>query len=700
MNPQISFLLNKALESLRHSNLESAELYLKQAIRLQANNPHVLRLLGVISAQRKRYPEALEYLTASLKLLPKNSLTLSNMGNIFLELREHKKALESYDKSIQLDSKYEEVWSNKGNILYELKRYEEAIVHHDKALALRPDYAEAWSNKGNVLTELKRYEEAILHHDKALSLRPDYAKAWSNKGNVLTELKRYEEAIAHYDKALFLESDYAEAWSNKGNVLTELKRYEEAIAHYDKALILKPDIDWIFGDSIHIKMKVCAWQNLQDERKRITSGLHSNHKIIRPFSLISLMDDGFLHKVASEIYAQDKYPLNPILGPIQKRLRKEKIRIGYFSPDFTGHPVAYLTAELFEIHNRNQFEVFAFSLQGSAEDDEMRLRLINGFDRFLDVENLSDLQISALARELEIDIAIDLSGLTKNSRAGIFASRAAPIQVNWLGYPGTIGAEFFDYIVADETVIPEADRQFFTEKIAYLPHTYMVDDSKRIPSSRIFSRKECGLPEKAFVFCCFNNDFKFNEQVLECWSRIMLKVDGSVLWLSENNEEFMVNIKSEFEKRGIDPSRIIYAERIKLMEDHLSRYSLANLFLDTHPYNAHTTSVDALKTGVPVITLMGESFASRVAASLLSAVGLPELISSSQDKYEELAIDLATQPSKLDSIKKILLENLTNAPLFNTQQFARSLESAYIQMMERYWAGLEPDHIYIKSTVN
>ena len=696
MNPQIGFLLNKSIESIRNSNLESAELYLKQALRLQANNPHVLRLLGVISAQRKHYPEALEYLNASLKVLPKNSITLSNLGNIFLELREYKKALESYDKSIQLDPKYEEVWSNKGNVLHELRRFEEAIVHHDKALSLQPDYARAWSNKGNVLAELKRYQEAISHYDKALSLQPDYAKAWSNKGNVLTELKYYEEAITQFDKALMLEPDYAKAWSSKGNVLSELKRYEEAIAHYNKALILNQDLDWIFGDLAHIQMKICAWQNLQDERQRITSGLHSNHKIIRPFSLLSLMDDGFLHKVASEIYVQDKYPANSSLGPIQKRAKKEKIRIGYFSPDFTEHPVAYLTSELFEIHDRSQFEVFAFSLQGTGEDDLMRSRLMNGFDRFLDIENLSDLQISALARELEIDIAIDLSGLTKNSRAGIFASRAAPIQVNWLGYPGTIGAKFFDYMVADATLIPESSRQFFTENIAYLPHTYMVDDSKRVPSSRVFTRKECGLPENGFVFCCFNNDFKFNEQVLEGWSRIMLKVNDSVLWVSKNNEQFMAGIKSEFEKRGVNPSRIIFAERVELMADHLSRYSLANLFLDTHPYNAHTTSVDALKAGIPVVTLMGESFASRVAASLLNAVGLPELITNTQDKYEELVIDLATQPSKLDSIKKKLKENLADAPLFNTELFARNLESAYIQMMERYLADLEPEHIFIK----
>jgi len=318
-----------------------------------------------------------------------------------------------------------------------------------------------------------------------------------------------------------------------------------------------------------------------------------------------------------------------------------------------------------------------------------------GFDRFIDIENMSDREIAQLVRELEIDIAIDLAGLTQFSRTGIFSYRAAPIQVNWLGYPGTIGANFIDYIVADKTIIPEQDQKFYSEKVVTLPDTYIVDDSKRIASSRIFTKKECGLPENGFVFCCFNNDYKFNPNVLGGWSRVLLAVKNSVIWTSENNKFFRGNLLAEFESRGIDSNRIIFAPRVDLMTDHLARYSLADLFLDTYPYSAHTTAIDSLKAGVPVLTLLGRSFAGRVAASLLNVNGLPELVTNSQESYEALAIELAMNPKKLAEIKLKLANNRMTTPLFDTPLFTKNIEAAYIKMYERYQEGLEPDHIVI-----
>ena len=293
------------------------------------------------------------------------------------------------------------------------------------------------------------------------------------------------------------------------------------------------------------------------------------------------------------------------------------------------------------------------------------------------------------------DVAGWVSGHTQHARTGIFSYRAAPIQVNWLGYPGTSGADYIDYIVADKTIIPEQHQQFYTEKVVSLPDTYMVDDSKRIASSRLFSKQECGLPENTFVFCCFNNDYKFNEKVLDSWSRILLAVENSVLWISENNKYFKSNIATEFERRGVNPSKVIFAKKVELMADHLARYSLADLFLDTHPYNAHTTAVDSLKAGVPVLTLIGQSFAGRVAASLLRALGLPELITNTEEEYEALAIELAKNPEKIAAIKHKLANSLLTAPLFNTPLFTKHLESAYVKMHERYRAALPPEHIYI-----
>ena len=795
MNPQIGFLLSKSLDALRNSNLESAELYLKQALRFQSNNPHVLRLLGVIAAQQKRYSDALKYLNGSLKALPKNALALSNLGNVYLELKEYGNALDAYDKSIKIDPKYEEAWSNKGNVLNELKRYDEAITHHDQALRLKPDYAEGWSNKGNVLNELKRYDEAIAAHDQALSLQPDYAQAWSNKGMTLHELKRYDEAIVHYDQALSLKPDYAQAWinkgmalhelkrfdeaivhydqaislqpensqawtnkgatlnefkryaeaiscydqalslnpdyadgwsnkgatlhelkrfdeaivhydqalslkpdypegwSNKGVTLHELKRFDEAIVHYDQALSLKPNIDWVYGDLLHTKMKIGDWLGLAASLEMISKKVMANEKVSTSFPLLALHDDALLHKKSSEIYIQSKFPFNPALGPILKCSKSQKIRVGYFSADFHNHATGYLMAELFELHNKDQFELICLSF-GPIKNDEMRQRIEQSFDQFIEVGKKSDVEIAQFSRDLKIDIAVDLKGFTQDSRTGIFAYRAAPIQVNYLGYPGTMGADYIDYIIADKMLIPVESQLAYLEKVAYLPNSYQVNDRKRFVADRQFTRQELGLPTNGFVFCCFNNNFKILPTTFAAWMRILKAVEGSVLWLLQDNPWVVDNLQREALNHGVEASRLVFAERMALPE-HLARHRQANLFLDTIPCNAHTTASDALWTGLPVLTLMGQSFASRVAASLLNAIGLPELITTTQEEYEGLAIELAQNPQKLARIKQKIIDNRLTAPLFNTPLFTKNLEAAYTQMYERYHADLEPDHIAI-----
>ncbi|BEI36383.1 tetratricopeptide repeat protein [Polynucleobacter sp. HIN7] len=761
MNPQVHFLLNKALESLGNSNLDSAELYLNQASKLQAHNPHVLGLLGIVYTQRGNYPDALKFLNDSLRILPKNPLTLSNLGNVYASLKNFENAIEFYKKSIKVNPNYVEAWSNVGNALQEIDCFEEAITHYDKALSLRPDFAEAWSNKGNALQALKRFEEAVIHYDKALSLNPNYAEAWSNKGNALQELKRLDEAIAHYDKALSLKPSYLKGYIGKGNTLVELKRFEEAVIYYDKALEfkpdyaeahsakgnalyelklfdaaidhhnkalklkpdyaagwinkgvtvnelgdydeaivcfsqalnLKPDVFWVDGYLIHAKMKICNWSELSTHLESISEKIMGNQKVIRPFALLSLVDDPVLHKKAAHTYVQYYFSSNSELGSIPKYSKKERLRIAYFSPDFRTHPVSHLTSELFELHDRSRFEVIAFSLQKTPPGDQMNVRLRNVFDHFIEVNQLSDLEVAKLARHLEIDIAIDLAGHTQHSRGGIFSYRAAPIQVNWLGYPGTTGIKFIDYLVADRTIIPISEQHMYSEKIAHLPNTYMVDDSKRTPSDRIFTREECGLPRNRFIYCCFNNDFKFNPFILDCWARILLATQNSVLWISENNRNFQKNILAEFENRDIEPSRIIFAGRVDSMGDYLARYRLADLFLDTYPYGAHTTAIDSLKAGVPILTLMGQSFASRVAASLLNTIGLGELITFSQEEYEALAIDFAMAPNKLEDVKLKLRDNLQITPLFNTSLFAKNLEAIYLKMYDHYQLDLEPNHI-------
>jgi predicted O-linked N-acetylglucosamine transferase (SPINDLY family) len=654
-------MLQQAIQAFQGGNFDSADSILKRVLQVDSKNLPALHILGLIKASQSNYREAADYLARAARIHPNDASIQYNLA----------KAL-----------------SDSGND-------KDALAHHKKAVALAPNNPEAWLSYGKTASNLGRYDDALVWYGKALNLKPDYAEALINKGATLKELKRYEEAIAFAEQALAINPNLAEAWANKGAALKDLTRYEEAIVHYDKALSLKFDIDWVWGDLLYTKMKICDWAGLTESLEGISKKVMANEKVSQALSLLALSDDALLHKKCSAIFAQAKYPANPTLGFIPKLSKKEKIRIAYFSPDFRNHPVSLLTAELFEVHDRDRFEVFAFSLQKAPIGDETNLRLRKGFDRFIDVDEMSDQEIAQFARELEIDIAIDLAGPTQYSRTGIFSYRAAPIQVNWLGYPGTIGADFIDYIVADKIIIPESHQQFYAEKIAYLPNTYMVDDSKRTASTKVFTREEFGLPKNAFVFCCFNNDYKFNPQVLDSWSRILLTVKNSVIWISENNEYFRSNIVAEFESRGIDHDRIIFAQRVEMMADHLSRYALADLFLDTHPYNAHTTALDSLKAGVPVLTLMGQSFASRVAASLLNAIGLPELITNTQEEYEALAIDLAMNPQKLTDIKLKLAKNRLTAPLFDTPLFTKNLEAAYIKMIEQYQADLEPEHISI-----
>lgn len=712
----------------REQYVEALE-FANRSLKLLPKNALTLSNLGNIYLGLEKFEKAHDAFDKSLKIDQKNPEAWLNKGNALQELKRFEEALSHYDKVLLLQPNSAEAWSNRGNALQELKRFEDSLTHYDAALNIRPNYTEAWSNKGNALQELKRFEEAVAHYDKSISSNQHYAKAYVHKGNALNELKRFEEALLHYEKALSLDSDYAEAYSCKGSTLSELKRfdeaisnhdrslslkphnaagwlnkgialsalnrYEDAIACYDKALSLAPDLRWVNGYLIHLRMKIGSWNDLSSSLEKICSKVIANQTIIRPFDLLSISDDPSLHKQAAHIFSQDQFPVNLNLGLIPKHEKQEKIRIAYFSPDFRNHPVSILTAELFEIHDRSRFEVIAFALQKAPIGDEMSMRLKKSFDEFLEVDNLSDREIASLARQKNIDIAIDLAGFTQHLRTGIFSYRAAPIQVSWLGYPGTSGSDFIDYIIVDETIIPNTHREFYSEKIAHLPNSYMVDDSKRIPSKRVFTKDECGLPNAAFIFCCLNNDYKFNPNVLDSWSKILLNTKDSVLWISENNADFRKNIQAEFGMRSIKPERIIFAQRVDSMGDYLARYKLADLFLDTYPYGAHTTALDSLKVGVPLLTLLGKSFPGRVAASLLNAIGLPELITSSQEEYITLAIELANNPNKLAKIKERLVNNLTTTPLFNTPLFTKNIEAIYVKMVERYQKDMKPDHINV-----
>jgi protein O-GlcNAc transferase len=643
----IQYNLAKALTD--SGNDKDALAHHKKAVALDPNNPQAWLSYGKTASNLARYEDALGCYNKALSLKSDYAEALLNKGATLKELEKYEDAIAFAEEVLAINPNLAEAWSNKGGALKELKRYDEAIAHYDKALSLKPDHAETWWNKGVALKELKRYDEAIAHYDKALNLKPNHAEGWSNKGVALHELKRYDEAIAHYDKALSLKPNHAEGWSNKGAALYELKRYDEAIAHYDKALSLKPDINWMYGDLLGAKMKICSWSDLSESLEYISKKLFARERVANPFPLLALTDNSQIHKQSSEIFINSKYPSNAVLGPFLSCAKNKKIRVGYFSADFHNHATGYLMAELFELHDKSQFELVGFSF-GPETNDEVRIRLEKSFDHFIEVANKPDIDVAQLSRSLNIDIAVDLKGFTHDSRTGIFSYRAAPVQVNYLGYPGTMGAKYIDYIVADKILIPLDAQSRYTEQVVYLPNSYQVNDRKRVISDKKFTRQELGLPEHGFVFCCFNNNYKILPEIFASWMRILNYVDGSVLWLFQDNSWVAENLKKEAKKQGITPNRLVFAERLPLSE-HLARHRQADLFLDTFPYNAHTTASDALWAGLPVLTLMGESFASRVAASLLNAIGLPELITSSQEEYEALAIELALNPKKLADIK-------------------------------------------------
>jgi predicted O-linked N-acetylglucosamine transferase (SPINDLY family) len=672
----------QAIESLKKSMSKGGREFFEALHDLATAQAHI----GDLNSAINNYQKCLSFNVTTPELF-------FNIARIFDDLKRFDEAIAHYDKALSLKPNYAEAWSNKGLTLHELRRYSEALIHYDRVLSLKPDYAEAWFNKGNTLHELRRYSEAMTHYDQALSLKPNYAEVWCNKGVILHELRRYDEAMTHYDKALSLKPDYAEAWFNKGASLNELKQYEKAIIQYDQALSLRSDISWLYGDITHAKIKICNWTGFEDALGDISKKLMANEKTVQPFSLLTLSDDALLHKKSAEINIQSKYPFNPVLGPILKCPKGQKIRLGYYSGDFHIHAIGYLMAELFELHDKSQFELIGLSF-GPITSDEMRLRIEKSFDQFIEVGNKSDIEIAQLSRSLNIDIAVDLKGFTQDSRTGIFSHRVAPIQVNYLGYPGTMGADYIDYIIADKTLIPLESQSCYSEKVIYLPNSYQVNDRKRLISDRQFTRQELGLPEDGFIFCCFNNNFKILPATFARWMRILKAVDRSILWLLEDNAWAVDNLKAEAENQGISAHRLVFAERMPLPE-HLSRHRQADLFLDTLPYNAHTTASDALWTGLPVLTMMGKSFASRVAASLLTAISLPELIANTQEEYEAIAIDFATNPQKLAYFKKILSNNCHTAPLFDTPLFTKHIEAAYKKIYDRYHEDLRPEHMFI-----
>ncbi len=580
-----------------------------------------------------------------------------------------------------------------GLALHQQGKLAQAQTIYVEVLKVQPKHFDGLHLSGVIALQTNKNTLALDLIGQAIKLNPKIASAYSSRGNALQELKLFEAAVESHDKAIALKPDYADAYHGRGNALRELSRGTDAVASYKKALEIDPDIEFLLGGMLREKCQICDWDGIEREVNVLLQKIAAGNKCTPCFPLLHMADSPARQKQVGELWISSHHPPNQTLGPLPKPIKRNKIRIAYFSADFRNHAIAHLMAGLFESHDKSKFELFAFSF-GPDQPDGMRQRLVPAFDQFIDVRAKTDIEVAQLARQLEIEIAIDLNGFTKDGRPGIFAARAAPIQVNYLGYPGTMAAPYMDYLIADRTLIPETSQQHYTEKIVYLPGSYQVNDSKRPMAEKQFNRKELGLPATGFVFCCFNNSYKITPAVFAVWMHILKRAEGSVLWLLEDNLHATENLRREAEQRGVSSERLIFAPRIHL-PGHLARHQLADLFLDTLPYNAHTTASDALWAGLPVLTLMGQTFAGRVAAGLLHAIELPELITHSQEQYESKAIELATNPKLLGEIKQKLARNRLTTPLFNTPLFTKHIEAAYVAMYERYQTNLPPEHIYI-----
>ncbi len=654
--------------------------------------PQVLGELGTIALEQGKFAQSIIQLEKSLQINPHEPDVLFNRGMALKMLQRWDAALASYEQAIQLRPTFALAYYHRGDLLKDLKRWEEAIASYGWALATKPDYIEAYLDCGLVNQELHRFEAAVACFKQAIKLKPDDFTANFHCANSLLEMNCFQEALTYYDCAINLNPEEAIVHYNRGEALNGLKRYQEAILSYDQALALKPDYAFLPGQRLFTKMQICDWTGIDTQIAELTEKILAGQQVATAFTMLAASDNLALQRKAAEIWTANRYPINHALPKLEPYPEHDKIRIAYFSADFRNHAVAFLTAELYEKHARDRFEISAFSYGPDIKDD-MRLRLEAAFDNFIQLQHFSDLQIAERARSMEIDIAVDLGGHSGESRPGIFALRAAPLQVSYIGYLGTMGAYYMDYLFADPVIIPDAVRPYYVEQIVYLP-SYQANDTQRRIAETAITRRQLGLPETGFVFCCFNNTYKISAATFSGWLRILSKVQGSVLFLLADNALAEHNLKKAALNSGIDQNRLIFAERLPAPE-YLARYRLADLFLDTLPYNAGTTASDALWAGLPVLTRMGESFASRVAASLLTAIDLPELITTTQEHYEALAIKLASNPEKLTAIKTKLAQNRLTTPLFDIQAFTNHMEAAYIQMYERNRTNLPPEDFYV-----
>lgn len=664
---------------LDHGHPEAAIIDFENAVSLGMGGYALYYNLGTALLTAERNQDAIKAFVKASECDPEQPDPYFNVGTLCLGQEDIDTAIAFFNRALSLKPDHIDALNNRGAAYKAAKLYHDALMDYQSILNYDPDNCRALYNASTVSFEIKDFPTSLSYAEQAISVAPSFVDSYLAKGRVLFETANFDEAIKNFEAAIKAVPSEPEPYLNLGHVYRIKRNFDKAISCYEAALERGSTNRYLRGDLLFTKLQTCDWSSYENEMREFEDQMRAGQSTASPFTLVCLSNNPTDQRLAAEIYVKDQFHPKTDIDPVESHPNHEKIRIGYYSADFHNHATMHLMASLFEMHDRNRFETYAFSF-GPQIHDEMRQRAENAFDYFLDVSELSDKAVALASRHFEIDVAVDLKGYTTHCRPNIFAYRAAPVQINYLGFPGTMGANFIDYIVADSILIPEGEERFYTEKVLRLPNCYQVNDQNRPPLARYFSRSELGLPEDRFIFCSFNNNYKILPPILDAWADILEAVPESVFWVLADNTTAKQNLQQAFEKRGIEPSRVIFAERMgaKL---HLARQTCADLFLDTFPCAAHTTASDAIYAGLPLLALSGETFASRVAASILYAVGLPDLVTKSIPDYTKRAIQLASNPEQCRQISDYLKQTVRYSPLFNTQQTTRDLEQLYFQAL-------------------
>jgi protein O-GlcNAc transferase len=694
----LAAVLNEAIASHRSGQMARAQAGYHRVLADAPGQFDALHLLGVLHQQSGDAPGALVWFEQALAVDATSADAHANCAATLRDLHRPDDALAACDRALVLRPGHVDALTNRAAALLDTGRLEEALAAADAALAVQPQHAAAHYNRANALRRLGRVVEALDAFDRALAQLPGHGPLWVHRGNLLLELGHVAAAAASLERALALLPDDAATRLNHAHALAASGRLEPALDGYRRAHALAPKLPGALGALLHTRLQLCDWDGLDADFETLARGIEAGEPLAAPFAVATAPLSAAQRRRCAEAFVRELFPASGTPPGFSATADAPgaadgRIRLGYFSSDFREHATAYLGAGLFEQHDRRRFELFAFSF-GPPADDPMRRRIAAAFEHFHDVATLPDDTVVALARQLRIDIAVDLNGHTRWSRTGLFARRVAPLQLSYLGYPGTLGAPYCDYLVADATVIPPGDEVHFTEKVIRLPHCYQINDDRRPIAALRPTRSELGLPDDGFVWCCFNRAEKITPDVFEVWMRLLRQVDRSVLWLLRGHPTAWRRLQAQAERHGVAAARLVPAGPLPLPE-HLARHGAADLFLDTFHYNAHTTGSDALWAGLPVLSRRGEHFASRVGASLLQAVGLPELVTPDTAAYESLALALATDPERLAGLKHRLQTLRRRQPLFDTTLTTRHLEDAFQSIWQRHRDGLPPEHLWL-----